>query len=116
MVSCVSSTCDEVCMVWSSQVLLPSANAVSKGCTLCTLQNGFLCFAGAPIGLLGMGIGGGCGVGIGLGYGFGYAVGAQYINVAPDFAERKQHKGNPNVIQQLQHQLDRLLHKDAGQT
>lgn len=83
------------------------------------LQNGFLCFAGAPIGLLGMGIGGGCGVGIGLGYGFGYAVGAQYINVAPDFAERKQHKGNPNVIQQLQHQLDRLLHKDnadAGQT
>jgi len=30
-----------------------------------------------------------------------------------------QHKGNPNVIQQLQHQLDRLLHKDnadAGQT
>ncbi|DBA81816.1 TPA: hypothetical protein ACH3X1_007539 [Trebouxia sp. C0004] len=75
-------------------------------------------FGGAPIGLLGMGIGGGCGVGIGLGYGFGYAVGAQYINVAPDFAERK-HQGNPNVIQQLQHQLDRLLHKDnadAGQT
>ena len=67
---------------------------------------------GAPIGILGMGIGGGCGVGIGLGYGFGYAIGAQYINVAPDFAERKQHKGNPNVVQQLQHQLDRFLHKD----
>ena len=70
--------------------------------------------AGAPIGLLGMGVGGGCGVGIGLGYGFGCAIGAQYINIAPDFAEKKQPKGksSPNVIQQLQHQLDKLLHKD----
>ncbi len=100
-------------------VFLQIVNAVSQSCALCTCSMVSLCFAGAPIGLLGMGIGGGCGVGIGLGYGFGYAVGAQYINVAPDFAERKQNKGNPNVIQQLQHQLDRLLHKDnvdAGQT
>lgn len=51
-------------------------------------------------------------MGIGLGYGFGYAIGAQYINVSPDFAEKKQQKGNPNIVQQLQHQLDRLLHKD----
>lgn len=71
--------------------------------------------SGAPIGILGMGIGGGCGVGIGLGYGFGYAIGAQYINVAPDFAERK-HKGNFNVVQHLQHQVDKLLHKDAKTT
>ena len=69
---------------------------------------------GAPIGILGMGIGGGCGVGIGLGYGFGYAVGAQYINVSPDFAEQKQQKGNRNVVQQLQHQLERFLHKDPA--
>ena len=47
-----------------------------------------------------------------LGLDMVYAIGAQYINVAPDFAERKQHKGNPNVVQQLQHQLDRFLHKD----
>lgn len=72
-------------------------------------------WTGAPIGILGMGIGGGCGVGIGLGYGFGYAIGAQYINVAPDFAERKQ-KNNLNVVQHLQHQVDKLLHKDAKTT
>ena len=68
--------------------------------------------AGAPIGILGMGIGGGCGVGIGLGYGFGYALGAQYINVAPDFAERKT-KRQPNLVEQLQHQLVKLIHPDA---
>lgn len=69
-------------------------------------------YAGAPIGVLGMGVGGGCGIGIGLGWGFGYAIGAQYINVAPDFAERKTRR-QPNVVEQLQHQLVKLIHPDA---
>lgn len=60
-----------------------------------------------------MGVGGGCGIGIGLGWGFGHAFGAQYINVAPDFAERRS-RHNLNVIEQLQNQLVKLIQPDAS--
>lgn len=43
------------------------------------------------------GIGAGVGVGVGIGWGWMAGIGAEYINVSPDFAEKhsKSHRQNP---------------------
>lgn len=64
-------------------------------------------FGGAGIGIAGLGVGGGCGVGLGLGWGFGAAVGAQYIDVSPEFNEARTHR--PNPIQQVKYAIRRVV-------
>mmetsp|Transcript_4671 Transcript_4671/g.13366 ORF Transcript_4671/g.13366 Transcript_4671/m.13366 type:complete len:100 (+) Transcript_4671:606-905(+) len=64
-------------------------------------------FGGAPIGIAGMGAGGGCGVGVGLGWGFGSALGAQYIDMSPEFNEARTHR--PGPIQQVKYAVRRLV-------
>lgn len=64
-------------------------------------------FGGGPVGIGGLGAGGGCGVGIGMGWGYGLAWGAQYIDTSPKFEESRKH--TPNLLQQLQRSLQRLI-------
>ena len=61
-----------------------------------------------------------CQVGVGLGWGFGAAYGANYLRIAPSFAEsRTAGARRSNPLQALQQQLRRLLGREprgAGST